>query len=255
MPSLAEVQQRFVAALRDPSAPTPVASSRGRFGVHRNNVAAGVLGVLEERFAVVRRIVGDDFFRAMASAYTAQQPPVSPILLLYGATFPHFIEGFQHAADLIYLPAVARLEWLQHEAYHAADATPIGAADLASVPPEHIAALRFHLHPSLRLFASELPALSIWDLNTKGDAFAPASFAAEAEHAAILRPALIVETHRIDAAAYDFLAALQSGQTLGAAAEATMSRHDHFDLQENLAALISMGGLTGYDLTMESSAL
>ena len=56
--------------------PTPrrrrprVAPAR-RFAVYRNNVAAGLIRALEARFPVTRRLVGDDFFRAMAGGFVA----------------------------------------------------------------------------------------------------------------------------------------------------------------------------------------
>ncbi len=248
MSSLFELQQRFAAALRDPQARPPVASSPRRFGVHRNNVAAGIFAVVAARFPAVRRIVGDDFFLAMASSYIEQSPPRSPILMRYGETFATFVAGFEPAADVPYLADVARLEWLQHEAYHAADATPIAAQELASVALDRIAELKFRLHPTLRLFASELPALSIWRTNAKPGEVLPAKFATEPEYALILRPSLEVDTHRIDAAMYAFVAALHEGQALVTAAERAMSRANHVDLQTSLASLITMGALIGYDL-------
>ena len=56
----------FAAALADPAAPPP-AGARGRLGapdarrfsVYRNNVAVGLIGALEARYPVARRIVGD----------------------------------------------------------------------------------------------------------------------------------------------------------------------------------------------------
>ena len=64
---------RFRGALTEPSAPPPAmthgrmgAPDARRFAVYRNNVTVGLIGALEARYPVSRRIVGDDFFRAMA---------------------------------------------------------------------------------------------------------------------------------------------------------------------------------------------
>jgi hypothetical protein len=244
----AELQGRFAAALRDAKSPAPVPSSARRFGVYRNNVTAGILGVLEAHFGVVKQLVGEDFFRAMAFAYVAKEPPRSPILMLYGAGFPDFIAGFEPAADVPYLPDVARLEWLQHTAYHAADATPIGAAELAAVPPDAIAGLRFDLHPSLGLLASDYPVLSIWRMHQGGETARSGKLAAAAEHALVIRPLLDVETHAIDAGLHDLAAALGAGMPLGAAAEHVLSNAPHLDLQSALATLISAGAVVRYTL-------
>ena len=66
----------FAAALGEPSAPPPTmihgrlgAPDVRRFAVYRNNVAVGLIGVLEARYPVSRRIAGEDLFRAMARAF------------------------------------------------------------------------------------------------------------------------------------------------------------------------------------------
>ena len=244
---LEDMQRRFAAALTDPTIPPPVGSPR-RFGVYRNNVRAGILGVLEARFPAVKRLVGDEFFLAMADAYARREPPASPILMLYGVGFPAFITGFEPAADVPYLADVALLEWLQHEAANAADAASIGAAELAAVPPEQVAQLKLRLHPSLRLFASAHPALTIWELNSAPGEVAPRKLEPGPEHALLLRPALSVEIRRVPAPFHAFAAALQAREPLAGAYEAAMSHADHFDLQQALAGLITMGAVAGYDL-------
>ncbi len=252
MPPFAELQQRFAAALRDAEFAGPVASSASRFGVHRNNVAAGIRGVLEDRFSVVRQLVGDDFFRAMAARYIANNPPRSPILMLYGDTFPAFIAAFEPAADVPYLSDVAQLEWLRHTAYHAADAAPIGAAELAAVPPQSISDMRLDMHPSLGLLASGSPTVSIWRMHQGAENAPQGTVAASAEYALIVRPGLEVETHSVEGGVHDFATALKAGQPLGAAAEYVLSQHQHVDLQSALATLIKSGAIVRYVLPAES---
>jgi hypothetical protein len=65
---------------------------------------------LKDAFPAVHRIVGPEFFQAMARAYIVLEPPRSPILLDYGAGFPDFIGEFEPAAVLPYLADVARIE-------------------------------------------------------------------------------------------------------------------------------------------------
>ena len=57
----------FAAALAEPSAPPPAmthgrmdAPDTRRFAVYRNNVAVGLIGALEARYPVSRRIAGDE---------------------------------------------------------------------------------------------------------------------------------------------------------------------------------------------------
>ena len=114
---LAERQRGFAAAILDPARPMPdgLVGPDGepgpkRFAVYRNNVVVGLTETLKDAFPAVHRIVGADFFRAMARAYVMVEPPRSPILLDYGAGFPDFIRQFEPAAVLPYLADVARIE-------------------------------------------------------------------------------------------------------------------------------------------------
>ncbi|HSK41563.1 MAG TPA: DNA-binding domain-containing protein, partial [Arenibaculum sp.] len=110
MRPLAERQTGFAAALLDPGAPAPhglvgpdgLPSAR-RFGIYRNNVLAGLSDVLKAAYPATCRIVGEDFFAAMARLYVLAEPPRSPRLIEYGAGFPDFIARFEPAAALPYL--------------------------------------------------------------------------------------------------------------------------------------------------------
>ena len=60
-------EAEFAAALLAPEHPPPVglkvpagADAAHRFGVYRNNVVAGLVAALGERFPVVKRLVGDE---------------------------------------------------------------------------------------------------------------------------------------------------------------------------------------------------
>ena len=62
-----------------------------RFAVYRNNVAVGLIGALEARYPVSRRIAGDDLFRAMARAFVRAHKPRWPVMIAYGEEFPEFM--------------------------------------------------------------------------------------------------------------------------------------------------------------------
>ena len=88
----------FAAALDDPPAATPAmthgrmgAPDARRFAVYRNNVAVGLIGALEARYPVSRRIAGDDLFRAMARAFVRAHKPRTPVMIAYGGEFPDFV--------------------------------------------------------------------------------------------------------------------------------------------------------------------
>ena len=74
------------------------------------------------RFPVVEKIVGEEFFAAMARALRASIRRVRRCLSGYGDEFPAFVAAFEPAREFAYLADVARLEAARTRAFHAADA-------------------------------------------------------------------------------------------------------------------------------------
>lgn len=125
------MQNTFAAALLNPEADVPLGlidpqgrPVQKRFDVYRNNVASGLTRALEASFPVIRALVGEAFFGAMAVEFLRAHPPKSRLMMLYSDAFPPFLATFPPVADLAYLPDVARLEQALRESYHAADAPP-----------------------------------------------------------------------------------------------------------------------------------
>ena len=227
MQQLAERHRDFAASVLDPALPMPdgLVGPDGepdpkRFAIYRNNVVVSLIEALEEAFPAVHRIVGDDFFRAMARAYVMVQPPRSPIMLDYGAGFPDFIRSFEPAAGLPYLEDVARIELAWTEAYHAPENMPIDPSAFNEVDPDQVATIQLELHPSLRLVRSQFPALTIWQMNVADGVPAPVDLAAGGEDALIVRPAADVEVRSIPKGSMEFIRALSDGKTVLVALEA-----------------------------------
>ncbi len=242
-----QTQQAFAAALRDPDLPPPsgvishtAAIPTKRFAVYRNNVMVSLVEALEARFPAARRIVGDDFFRATARMFAQAHPPRSPLMMTYGDEFPDFLAAFEPAAEIAYLADVARVEAARTHAYHAADAEPISAAELAGLDPNALAGICFELHPSLEIVSSPFPVVAIWAVNSGEIPFAPIEDW-RGEDALIVRPANDVEVRRLPPGAVAFLRSLRSGAPLGAAAASAFKDHPDFDLAINIAALVGAG--------------
>jgi len=166
----------FAAALIDPDRETPaiVAGPAGkgaakRYNVYRNNVTVSLIEALAAIYPAVQRITGVDFFRAMARFHVRATPPTSPLLFDYGRDFPAFIERYEHARSMPWLADTARVERAWLDAYHAADADPLSAATLGSVPPQRLADLVFVAHPATRIVRSRFSVVTIFAAN-RGEA-------------------------------------------------------------------------------------
>lgn len=240
----------FAGALVNPTRPAPAATQRRdgrlverRFAVYRNNVAVALIGALEARYPVVRRLTGDDFFRAMAGAFVATQKPRTPALMLYGDGFPDFVAGFPPAGAIPFLADVARLENAWVEAYHAAEADALGLDALTAIAPDALEALRFRPHPAARLLRFSHPAASIWAASQdEGEPRAPAVWSAE--EALVARPDADVFVRVLPPGGFAFAAALFSGASLGEAAARAAA--EGFDPGAHLVGLIEAGALQSF---------
>lgn len=239
-------QSAFHAALRDPEAPVPAGlggDAARRFAIYRNNVAVGWIGALEARFPAGRRIVGEDFFRAMAAAFAFDAPPRSRLLHTYGDDFPAFAAIFPPVEGVPYLADVLRLEAARTRAYHAADVAPIEASALASIPPEAADALRFVAHPAAAIVVSPHPIVRLWTMNAGLSPVEPLDDWGP-EAVLVVRPVLEVEVYRIEPATVPFAAALLAGASLEEAA-AVADSGAGFDLPATLGLLVGTGAFAG----------
>ena len=176
MPRLRELQLGFATALLDGDAGgfdrhirAAGLSGARRLQVYRHNTLLGLTGALEAVYPVVRRLVGEAFFRYAAAQYIARHPSRSGDLHEFGEHFPLFLQSFAPVAEWVYLPDVARLEWAYHQVFHAANHPPLDLTALAQVPAEQQGELRFQLHPAARLLESTFPILRIWQVNQDDD--------------------------------------------------------------------------------------
>lgn len=206
------------AALLDPEITPPgITNPKGapagrRFDVYRNNVLSSLVQAMRDGFPVIQRLVGEDFFAALASAFVRAHPPASPMLFTYGTDFPDFLERFPPVETLPYLADVARLELALRRAYHAADTTPIDPQRLSH---PQIDAARVTLAPSVSVLTSPYPIYGIWRANSGPNAPAPGQ---GPEAVLVTRPDWDAVAEPISPQEAQFLAALPS-HAIGAAAQ------------------------------------
>ena len=210
MYNLAIAQKSFAAALFDTCAPIPVSlrdAQRRRtescFAIYRNNVAAGLIQSISSRYPLVRRLAGEDSFRAVAYRYILCEPPRSPVLLHYGETFPRFLRSLGPEPSIAYLAEIAELEMARVKAYHAPDVSPVSREWFSALPQDHLDTICIALHPSVTLLAARFPIVTIWEAN-QGDKGDGAIRKWGAEDALVARPFLDVNVWRLPRGAMPF---------------------------------------------------
>jgi hypothetical protein len=87
-----------------------------RIAIYRRTVFANYRNALAATYPVVKRLVGAPFFNTAVDSYVHAHPSASGDLNVYGDAFGDFLAAYPHAANLPYLPDVARLEWAIDEA-------------------------------------------------------------------------------------------------------------------------------------------
>lgn len=246
--SLRRFQSDFAAALRAPvpaGAEAPAWARQPGFAVYRNTVRKACTEALLANYPAVTRLVGEAWMHGAASLYLEAHPPADARLLYYGVDFPRFLAGFAPAADLPYLPAVARLDRCWTESHLAADAPVLPPGALAALSPEALGATPLVPHPAARwTWCADHPARTIWS-RSRSQAQEDEELAWQGEGALLTRPAGAVAWQPLPRAGHAFLQACSQGLPLGTAAAQALEVQPDADLAALMAALLQAGAFTG----------
>jgi hypothetical protein len=218
-----------------------------RLSIYRNTSRTALTNALRLNFPAVQRLVGEDFFAAAADTFITHEPPQTAWLDLYGEHFPEFLQSFEPAAALIYLPDVARFERAVGHAIHAIDAEPLEYSQLLDIAPSTRGRVCFIPHPSVSLVFSPYPVDLIWRAVLARDdaALTTIDFLGGAVRLLVERCAGEIEVTRLDERRWKFAEALFAGHSLSAA----LAVADHPDSTTWLAAHLASGHFSDFALS------
>lgn len=221
--------------------PTPGLDAARRLQLYRNNCFESLIAALGAVYPVVRQLVGEEFFRALARRFIPAFPSRSGNLHDFGAELPGFLRGFEPAAPLPYLSDVAALEWACHAVYHETLLPALSLDALAALDAEQQAALRLDLQPCARLLASDWPVLALWRAH-QGEAEdgLEAIDWQRGTRLLVAQRALEVEFRLLGVGEYAWLRALHGGQTLAAACGLALEADPGFELPAVLMRHLEM---------------
>ncbi len=210
-----------------------------RLKVYRNNIVGSLTDVMIASFPTIDKLVGREFMEGMARSFILENPPNTGCLNTFGQGFAEFIETFEPAKSLPYLPDIARLEIALNNAYHAKDDQALTPKELAAISPENLSDLNLQLRASADLIISQFPIDQIHEYCKSDTHNAPAPNLNEGPvHLMIYRPVLDSKVIILDEASFSFLQNLQDNKALGGALESVMADHPAFDIQKFLHAHI-----------------
>ena len=143
-------------------------ASHARLDIYQNNTVLGLTDILANAFPILKKIVGEDFFKTVARHYIKEHPQPSGNRHTFGSDLAGFLAEFKPAASLPYLPDVAALEWAYFQAALSEDAGPLDFEFLTaamSADPSFVLAA----HPSVHIVPQTFNALEIWQEHQKED--------------------------------------------------------------------------------------
>jgi hypothetical protein len=241
--SLAMFQDAFAAALHgaDRSALASIAAQPA-FAVYRNTVMKGNIDALAANYPCVRRLVGDDWFTAAAGIYARAHAAHTPVLLHYGTEFAHFLAGFEPAAELPYLPYVAKLDRFWTEAHVARDERTLDPSWIASADAHTLPTLRLQPHAAARWeWFPHMPVFTIWSRNRFDQTVDLGDIAWKGEGVLFTRPGGTVQVIELDRAGCAFLDACAAGGCVQAAVGGALGADPDIDLADLMSRLLTAG--------------
>ena len=255
MNTLSQIQQRFVAAVLQHEPATlatllagDIQRSAARATIYINNHHIGLRTALAAVYPVLQRLLGAACFELLARRYVALQPKLSGNICDFGGSLSDLIAETDGLLELPYLADVARLEWLRHQVFHAADHESaleseqlLSLSSLAELDDSALARLRLRLHASAQLFQSRWPVLDIWQSNhelelpaaSRASAALPISLDAGGVQCLVLRTGVALRHTLLGAPEFAFLQAL-AFHPVCVAADIALHADRHFNLPATL---------------------
>lgn len=141
-------------------------TTRTRVDIYRNNTHGTLENTLSQVFPVSEALVGENYFKQLATAHISNHPSLDRNLDEYGSQFPqtlaYLIESREELHELSYLSDVAQLEWLIHQSYYAKDRTAFDVDKFSQLSAEQQTQVHFILADDISLMDSPYPVYDIW---------------------------------------------------------------------------------------------
>lgn len=199
---------------------------------------------------VLRQLLGEDSFAALAADFWQHQPPQRGDIAHWGEALPGFVRAAGALADTPYLADVAEVEWVLHRIATAPDAV-MDLASLSLLTEADPATLRLRLAPATQCLASPWPVVSLLQAHRTGQPTLAAvgqrlrdhaaTGAPVAEWALVWRQGWRPQLREALPGEPGFLAALQRGHSLAQALQA----HPMLDFAQWLAPAVHSALLVG----------
>jgi hypothetical protein len=148
-----------------------------RLGIYRNAYRLRLIEVLGTDYEVLHAYLGDELFDALAGDYIAGHPSTFRNVRWFGGNLAEFLRSTPRYTAHPEVAELAQFEWSLGLAFDSPDEDIVRFEEVAAVPLEAWADLRFQPHPALRLLELRTNAVAIWKaIDNEGRSFEPKTF-------------------------------------------------------------------------------
>jgi len=215
-----------------------------QLAIYKNNVRGALQTSLAQVYPVCRKILGENYFKQLASVYIRSTPSRHHDLNSYGDSFSDFIftqcQQRDELNDYLYLSDLVQLEWLYHSVYYAAEGAVFDLSGFANLSEQQQVKSFFQLAPCLKFISSDYPILSIWQINQEGGGDQQTIFS-QSESCCVFRKNNQTEMIRVETKVYSLLALIKEGTTLNEIVQKGLAAY--------LAELINQGWINGFKVS------
>jgi hypothetical protein len=159
-----EVQSHVLAGGELPAALAALVAppAEERWRIYTEAYRLRLIEALTAQYPALAARLGADEFAARVDGFITATPSVFRSVRDYGGELGAYLRACGGSLEDELLAELAEFEWQLAGAFDAADLEASTAADVATVPPEGWAALRFRTVPSLRCTPTSTNAVDAW---------------------------------------------------------------------------------------------
>ena len=137
-------------------------SSHDSLEIHRSGYIVRLTEALGEIYEAVWWVAGDEDFFRLAKMFILSNPSHTYNLSSYGQEFSKFLQKERPFPDLLFLPDLARFEWMFKNIFHTPQHEPVSPEAIQAITQQ--GNIRFQFGPSVQIFSAPYAVYNIWKL-------------------------------------------------------------------------------------------
>lgn len=147
--------------IKESIVPTESVSSETRLAIYKDGYRLRLIECLTANYPALHAYLGTEEFEKLSTSYIEAYSSSYRSIRWYGDCLAEFIKRY-YAKSCYYLSELAELEWKMTLAFDAADDLVVKVEEMATVPPESWAEMRFVLHSSVHRLNCYWNVFPLW---------------------------------------------------------------------------------------------